>query len=281
VELWSGQITGSTGQGDWRELAGQDVNRAAEVLTSSKLKDAVAYAKKVVAANNSEWAKGDNAVGGATDPLFSMAYFQSASGVKGTYYPITLDKKVPLAKELKNPNVDASVQLSYDINAIAYGYAFVPDSVTDKFLAGKYSAAMLVGVETGPRLTVNVQSDGSINTPVYNLLNYQQVYVTPYGMFSLGAGVDAKLSATLLGLPKDPNLTAYAYMVPGMLMTYNTKSKSGGTQFGFNAYPDYSFGDFPKLTGVSITPTLTPYVTAGYGLFLPDSLPVVGGWSLL
>jgi hypothetical protein len=69
-------------------------------------------------------------------------------------------------------------------------------------------------------------------------------------------------------------------MVPGMLMTYNTKSKPGGMQFGFNAYSDYSFGDFAKVRGASITPTLTPYVTAGYGLFLPDKLPFVGGWSL-
>ena len=279
VEQWSGKITGSSGQGDWRELAGQDVNRAAEALTPDTLKTAVAYAKKVVAANNTEWAKGDNAVGGAADPIFSVAYFQPASDVKGVRYPITLDKKIEaLDKEFKGG--DASVKLAYDVNAIAYGYAFIPDSVTDKFLPGKYSAAMLVGIETGPRLTVNVQSDGSINSEKANLLNFKQVYTTPYGMFSLGAGVDGQLSAQLVGLPENPNLTAYAYMVPGMLMTYNTKSKPGGMQFGFNAYSDYSFGDFAKVRGASITPTLTPYVTAGYGLFLPDKLPFVGGWSL-
>ena len=279
VEQWTGTITGSTGQGDWRELAGQDVNRASEVLTEDKLKAAVTFAR-TVAATSIEYGK-PNGIGSTADPIFSLDYFKTACACAGVYVPITLDKKIELAdKVFKSDDSDASVKLAYDVNAIAYGQAFIPDSVTDKFLPGKYSAAMLVGIETGPRVTVNVQANGTINTPTYQLLNFQQVYTSPYGMFSLGAGVNGQVSAQLLGLPKDPNLSARAYVVPGMLMTYNTKSKSGGVQFGFNAYRDISYGDFAKINGVSITPTLTPYVNAGYGLFLPDNLPYVGGWSL-
>ena len=49
--------------------------------------------------------------------------------------------------------VDASlVVLSYAINAIAYGFAFMPNGFWSETGAGKWSMSVLAAVETGPAL---------------------------------------------------------------------------------------------------------------------------------
>jgi hypothetical protein len=65
-----------------------------------------------------------------------------------------------------------------------------------------------------------------------------------------------------------------------MLFTFNTQDSPGWLEFGFNAYTDVAVKNLDTPTGISITPKVTPYVTATYGLFLPDDIPLVGGLSL-
>jgi hypothetical protein len=178
--------------------------------------------------------------------------------------------------------VDASVDLSFDVNAIIYGYAFIPDGALAKLVPGKWSVATLVALQAGPSLTVNLSGPGTISVPDQNLFNYQYTMPGPLGIdtFAIDVGANAKLDLVLNGAEDKDKLNAHAYMVPGMLFTYNANNKPRGIQLGFGAYPDVDYSDFADLTGFKVTPTLTPYVTASYGLFLADSIPLVGGWSL-
>lgn len=281
VEQWKGVITGATGQGDWVEIVGPQTNQAAQILKDGGLEKAVTFAKSLPASPN--W--GADGVGGESDPIFSQSYFQppcaSTNNCDGTYQPIVMNVPGALAgTSFAVPNTDASVDLSFDANTYAYGYAFVPNSIWDAMLPGAYTIAMVVALETGPSLKVNLQADGSINSPVVDLVSFQQYYPTAFGAFALDEGVNAQLTATLEGVPESGQLNAHAYMVPGMLFTFNTEENPGWVELGFNAYPDVDYSDFMNLTGISVTPTVTPYVTATYGFFLPDDLPLVGGLSL-
>ncbi len=47
-----------------------------------------------------------------------------------------------------------------------------------------------------------------------------------------------------------------------------------------NAFPDVDYDDFKKITGSSVTPALTPFVTGSYGLFTPQGTPIVGEISV-
>ena len=80
------------------------------------------------------------------------------------------------------------------------------------------------------------------------------------------------------GFDKD-SLSAHAYFVPGVLMTFNTNAFSG-IQFGFSNYTDTDFQDFQALEGVVVKPEITPTVTGTYGLLIPKSTPIIGGFSL-
>ena len=181
--------------------------------------------------------------------------------------------------------VDASLVLSYDVNAIAYGYAFMPNGFWSKLAPGKWSMSVLAAVETGPALTVNLGEDGAvIHAPRTNLLNWD--YSTPGPLlvdrFALGLGVDGEFGVGVqCGDAACPEkLEAHAYLVPGVLFAYNTQSKPSGVGLGANWYPDLSYSDFAKVTGASLTATLTPYATMDYGIFAPDGWWLIGGWSL-
>ena len=289
LEQWSGLITGSTGQNDWTEIDGPQVNQAAKVLSQDGfLKSAVDFGLALADTGESPVWGADGSVGGAGDPLFSQPIFQKASTntATGTYLPVVSYIPASLIKKtLEDPNglTDSTVDLSFDVNALIYGYAYVPDGALAKLVPGKWSMAMLLGLQTGPSLTLNLSSAGTISTPDTNLFNYQYWTLGPLGFdsFAIDVGANAKLDVSLLGAEDKDSLKAYAYMVPGMLFTYNTESKPKGVQLGFSAYPDINASDFTSLTGIKVTPTLTPYVTASYGIMAPDTTPLIGGWSLI
>jgi hypothetical protein len=286
LEQWSGLITGSTGQNDWTEIDGPQVNQAAKTLAQDGfLKSAVEFGLALADSGESPVWGAAGSVGGADDPLFSQAKFQKASTADGTYLPVVSYIPASLIKKtLSDPNglSSSTVDLSYDVNALAYGYAFVPDGVYSKLVPGKWSMAMLIGLQTGPSLTLNFDSPGTISVPDTNLFNYQYWTPGPLGFdsFAIDVGANASLDVKLNGAEDKDSLNAHAYMVPGMLFTYNTQSKPKGVQLGFSAYPDLDASDFTSLTGVTVTPTLTPYVTASYGIMVPDTTPLIGGWSL-
>ncbi len=289
IERWSGLISGDSGQNDWTEIFGSDINRAAQILDEDGLlQEAIEFGTAVaqsgsctkdgVCGASPTWGAAGS-VGGADDPLFSLPYFQAAA-THGTYVPIASYIPRSVTTTLADGVSDVSVDLSYDVNVIAYGYAYVPDGALAKLVPGDWSLAMLAGLETGPSVTVNLGEGGTINIPEKDLFNYQFFTPGPLGIdtFAIDVGANGELSATLIGA--SDQLTAHAYMVPGMLFTYNTQADPNGVELGFNAYADIDYSDFTKITGVSITPTLTPYVTASYGVFAPDAYWLIGGLSL-
>ena len=300
VQQWSGLITGKTptgtptGQGDWTQIVcgpqgcvGPPVkpDPSPSLDKEGTLEKAVQFAKDAQKAG-ADWGK-DNNIGGPGDPLFYGSNLlppcKASNSCDGQFLPIAVVvEKSPLEKEFKG--LDASVKLSYDVNAIAYGYAFMPSGFWNKLRPGKWSLAALAAVETGPSLTVGLGKDGTINAPRSNLLKWDFSTPGPLGLdrVALGLGVDGELTAQLkCGTANCPDkLEAHAYLVPGALFTYNTQAKPGGVGVGFGWYPDLAYEDFTKVTGASVTAILTPYATLSYGIFTPDSWWLIGGWSL-
>jgi hypothetical protein len=73
---------------------------------------------------------------------------------------------------------------------------------------------------------------------------------------------------------------AYAYAVPGMLFTYNTAGAQGKAEVAFNYFLDANASDFKSISGATADAYLTPYIKLLYGILMPTSVPLVGGWSL-
>ena len=292
VQQWSGLITGKTGQADWTQIVcgpqgcvgpPPTPDPSPSLGKDGTLKAAVDFAKGAVK-DGATW--GTN-IGGAHDPLFYgtnlLPPCSQNNTCDGQFVPIAVSvEKSPLEREW--PQLDASVKLSYDVNAIAYGYAFMPNGFWAKLNPGKWSLAALGAVETGPSLTLKLGQGGTINVPRQNLVDWGFSTPGPLGIdrVALGLGVDGELTAQLAcGVSNCPDkLNAHAYVVPGVLLTYNTQAKPGGVGLGFGWYPDLEYSDFTKVTGASVAATLTPYATLSYGIFTPKGWWLIGGWSL-
>lgn len=290
VQQWSGRISGQTGQADWTQIVcgpSGCVSPTPSLDDPETLKSAVAFGRNAAGQSSSSWGSA-NYVGGVGDPLFYQTDLlppcSADNSCKGQFVPIA--SYIPTSPVTKTfSEADASVDLRYDVNTVLYGYAFVPEGVWDKLSPGNWAFAALTAVETGPALTVHLGEGGSINAPEQNLFDYQYSIPGPlgYDRIGLGVGVDGALSAELQcdgGSACPETLNAHAYLVPGMLFTYNTQSRPRGVEVGFNYYPDTDYSDFSAITGVSVTATLTPYASLAYGIWVPDSVWFIGGWSL-
>lgn len=265
VALWSD----SSG---WTELPPNRVS-----LTEDSLRSAIAYVE------------GGGEARGAGDPLFGRNEFlpgcAESRNCDGTFYPLLISKPDPYslagASIPLGTTAGQTLDLSYDLGVVAYGYMYVPGGTLNKFRPSQYAAGALLALPTGPSLSLGLAGENGNFTWEKTLVSGTAFYtVTPAGTVEVTAGVDAKL-AVGLGLPdgfdKDA-LTAHAYYVPGMVLTINTGGNSG-VQTGFTAYPDVDFSDFTSLTGVTITPTLTPRVEGSWGLFTPSNTPIIGKFS--
>lgn len=175
-----------------------------------------------------------------------------------------------------------SVKVSLDTSPVAYGYVYVPDGFFPKSDVGNWSVGALVAAEIGPSLQVNLGSGGSLYAPVKDVPVFGISTPGPLGAdsFQLNTGVKVGANVTVNGLPNTTSASAYAYAVPGMLVTYNTAGAPDRMQAAFNYYLDVNANAFKDLSGVSVTGTVTPYVNLLYGMAVPKSVPLVGGWSL-
>ncbi len=173
-----------------------------------------------------------------------------------------------------------SIKAGFDVIPVAYGYAFVPDSFLDKIAPSNWSFGLLAAAGVGPSIEITLGDEGVLQGPQKDLINKEWFGVTPYGSYAFDIGANLGASLTLNGLQQKSTVGAYAWIFGGMLGTFNTAGSPGEFQFGFDWYPDISASDFKDLSGATATVTLKPYANLLYGLFLPKSLPVVGGWSL-
>ncbi|MCB1264365.1 MAG: hypothetical protein KDB56_07200, partial [Mycobacterium sp.] len=266
VGLDNGSVQQWTGV-DWQELNPKQI----DILTSDILQQSVTFAMD----------GGDPFASGA--PIWSRTEFRPAcgNGCDGSFYPFVLTSDAPYQLASKKFDLGAggqSLELSYDVEHVVYGYAYVPEGVWSKLRLRNYAGGFLLALPTGPSATVDLAGgNGNFNSGDIELISKEYYKPTPYGVFSLDAGVTARLDVTL-DLPADftkDSLSAHAYFVPGLLVTYNTNT-FGGLQFGFDWYKDIDFSDFTSIQGVTIEPSLTPSVTGTYGLFTPENTPIIG-----
>lgn len=293
VQQWSGLVSGQTGQADWTQIVcgpSGCVSPTPTLDDPGKVEEAFDYAIEAAGQKSPTWGAQGN-VGGPLDPLFYQTNLLppcAANGGdcegEGTYVPIA--SYIPLSSDPYHLAAGtASVDLRYDVNPVLYGYALVPDGVWNKLSPGKWSVAMFTAVQTGPALTVTLGEGGTISSGEVNLFDYEFSTPGPLGFdrVGLGVGADGELSAQLQcagGSTCSDKLNAHAYFVPGMLFTYNTQSTPNGVSLGFNYYTDIDYEQFAAISGVAVTATLTPYADVSYGIWIPESYPFVGGWSL-
>jgi hypothetical protein len=135
---------------------------------------------------------------------------------------------------------------------------------------------MLAAFEAGPSVTLNntsatfTQSFTGPQTGIYE--------PTEIGTFAVNVGFNAAMNETV-GLTNVTNPVAYAYYIPGLLYTWNVNGDRRSSSLSFNWYDDVGFDSNIGGTA-SITPSVTPYIEATYGLFTPPSTPIIGEWSV-
>ena len=263
VEKWVPvTLEDGTRTGSWQELNPKEV----DLLTEDTLRRAVEYA----------FNGGDPLAAGA--PIFALKEFRPACGnsCDGSFYPFLLTSDDPYQLASKSFDLGAGGQtldLSYDVEHAVYGYAYVPAGVWGKLKLSKYAGGFLLAMPTGPSVTVNLAGSTTFTSGDISLLSKEYYKPTPYGAFSLGADVSARLDVTL-DLPEDftkDALSAHAYFVPGFLVTYNTDAFQG-LQFGYDWYSDIDFSDFTSMPSGLLEPTVrsaqmwtntTPTITKG------------------
>lgn len=279
VEQW---VVGQTDSG-WQELA---TNRIP--FDSANLQAAVDFA-----------ATGGQSIADGTfnplDPIFSNPLLQpkcmTTSSCDGSFYSLNAyEAPGTLAGASKSFLLGAGGQtldLSYDLGGAASGYVYVPAGLWAKLKPSNYSAAVLTSMTTGPSLTLNLgdAANTEFTSGPITIVGPDATlayWPTPVGTFQVTGQLDAELKANLLlaeGFDKSA-LSANFYYTAGVLTSFNV-AQSDGLQFGFDSYgPTLNYDDFKQITGVTITPTLTPTVTGSWGLFTPASAPIIGQLSL-
>lgn len=250
--------------------------------------------------NGGSYGGGPVTVDGVTyqDPLFQTDF--------GYYTPVCNNCNIVPIKIVKgspaSPNhlaektffdgvvKDSNVKLSFDLNTIGYGYIDVPNGFARKFQPGKYSVAIMLAVQAGPSVEVNLPAGGTISSGEVTLFSAEPLYEpTPYGIFAVNVGAKASLEATVYAgdEPAVKNV-AYAYYNTGVLFLWNTNCPNSSgtgsikcanrTKIAANAYPELK--NFDPLTGLAVKPTVTPYITGSYGLFTPADTPLIGSFSI-
>ena len=240
-----------------------------------------------------QFAQGGGQAASASDPLFGMLNgFQPKcmsdnSCGTGSIYGFNLSKAPTSLASANLPFSGAgqSVDLSYDLGTTGYGYVFVPGGVWKKLDPDNYSFGALLGVTTGPSLTLNLgngcdQDTCTLTAVERSLASYSwSTPPSPYGNITLTADVTAKLDV-VLGMPPGftkNKLTASAYLTGGVVLAYNTPTSYWNA--GWNYYIDKNVDDFLNLTSVSIVPTITPSITGSWG-YTVSNVPILGTVSL-
>ena len=275
VEKWVPvTLENGTRTGNWQEL---NPNKT-DMLSAELLEEAVVFALGLDGVNDRgrtlEDAFKEKPV------IWADTAFQPSCGneCNGYFYPFLLTSAdsgpYKLAQKIFNLGEGGqTLDLSLDVNHVVYGYAYVPDGVWGKLMLSEYAGGFLLALPTGPSVKVDLAGSTTFSSGDIELGEVGG----PVGAFTVSAKVTARLDVTL-DLPDDFDkdaLSAHAYFVPGLLVTYNTNAFSG-IQFGYDWYTDIDFSDFAAIEGVTIKPSLTPSVTGGYGLFTPKRTPMIG-----
>ena len=207
----------------------------------------------------------------------AYVYMYNLSKSDGGLYSI-LSKSVSLGSK------EQSVDFSLDFGPAIYGYAAVPKGVKAMTDLSKYSLGFFVSLVAGPSVTLKLgEGDGKFTLAETQLFGAEKFYPTEVGTFSISGDLKAALNAQV-DMQKDftkDELKASLYVKAGGAYVFNVNkfptADQSVPQFVFSSGylidPDYQ--DFKAITGVSFSPTLTPSITASWGLFTPKDTPVI------
>jgi hypothetical protein len=214
----------------------------------------------------------------------------------GSFYPVTMySVPKPLVEKLWDLGGKTTLNLSFDMGYTVYGYAYVPSGVWAKLKPSNYAGAVVTGITTGPSLGVMLGGSTPPKDPkdpkgpvILNpkdpitLIGPASLYSYP-PFFDVSGRIDAHISATFTTADAQmKKLGAHLYQTFGLLTTYNVGQTSGFALDYTGVWPpDMYFDDFKAVTGVTISPTLTPSLTASTGLLTPASTPIIGQVKLL
>lgn len=293
--------TGTTQDNDvttWSQLQAPGTG-AKPTLTADQLQAAWAYGS----AANSDTAWGAAGGVGATyvaasgstpasgDPIFGLvtnqAWCNSKCSSYGDYSPLVFSNEFGDDGTIFSFGTD--VETAIDLSSITYGYVFYPSSIIDKFIPGKYSVAMLAAFQGGPSVTLDMSSTSATVTESVTGPELSWYEPTEIGTFSLGVGLNASISAgvNLNSVPSGPVEVAEAIFTPGMLYTWNVSGYTKNMSVSSNYYSDINYitpeeaAEYLAEDSVfTVTPTVTPYTQATYGLFTPPSTPLIGEWAV-
>lgn len=223
------------------------------------------------------------AVGGADDQVFGSQVNQAACGSvsscasSGDYQTFTFnhpfgDKGV--IYKLGSGSLTADLTMS----AAGYGYLFIPSGVWDKFEPDNYSAGLVMGVQAGPEVKLDLPNSVTIKETLKGSDSFTDTQDTEVGVFGETVGIDVALTGALTladkDFPKDGLKLAWAYYTPGLMFTWNTNGNRNSLGMQYSAFSDGGYlspDDMTKYIDpsgeVALTATATPYASVSYGLF--------------
>jgi len=235
------------------------------------------------------------------DPIFGLVSNQAWCGTScasyGDYAPIvsrseygTVGSRGGLSPSLYS--LGDEISADFDLSSITYGYLFYPNGIISKFNPSKYSVGMTVALQAGPSVNLNFPrydyaSGESIDEQVQGP-RFGAYEPTMVGTFALDVGFLMGIRAQLgVNQPVAHMELAHAYYTPGMLYTWNAKSYQKNMSFSYSSFADIGYLSPSAVREVintsvplTVTPFITPYIEASYGIFTPAGTPLIGKWSI-
>ena len=223
------------------------------------------------------------------DPLFGVTTNQAwcaSTGCEGDYTPFVFSKAFGDGGTIYTLGSDL-LQADINLSALGYGYLFVPQGVLNLFDPDQYSAAVMLAVQGGPSVSLNLSSLTGADLPV-NItdtltggVQYTDSQETEAGSFGETVGVTGSLTSGFVvnTLPGGPITLAQAYYTPGLMITWNTEGNPGSLGMSYSAYSSTTYATEQDLASIfdtqiggnaSLTATVTPSTSVSWGLFYKD-----------
>lgn len=225
------------------------------------------------------------AVGGSGDPVFSQTFNQAwcGSSCDGDFQTFAFNH--PFGDDGVIYTYGTTLQANVNLSAAGYGYVFVPAGIWDKFEPDDYSAGLVLGVQGGPSLLLNIPDvqNGPVTDTVKTSFSYTDTQETEFGVFGETIGLDASLTGSIgwKAKPEGPLTLASALYTPGLLFTWNSAGNQDSLGMSASAFSTTGYVSasaikqyFDPTGTASLSATVTPYASVSYGLYTPPSFPL-------
>jgi YVTN family beta-propeller protein len=249
-------------------------------LNPDTLQAAWTYAAKATAGTT--FGGTATAVGGSGDPIFGQPFNQPYCGstCDGDFQTFVLN--YPFGDKGVIYTYGDTLQANVNLSAAGYGYVFVPSGIWDKFVPDDYAAGLVLGVQGGPSLLLNIPDwqSGPVTDTITKSFSYTDTQETEFGVFSETIGLDASLTGSIgiQSKPENPLTLAQALYTPGLLVTWNSAGNPDSLGISASAFSTTGYvsttdiENYFDVTGsADLSVTVTPYASVSYGLYTPPS----------